>query len=101
MPPFLNTSQLHEPPLRCHEDPPIHHSPYRQPHFSADGCSLEIYARQLLAPTGLWLEREKTHEFSSAGEWVDGTLACGLEGTRDGNFELAELATSPARCLAR
>ena len=42
-------------------------------------------------PTGLYLEKGKTYEFSALGEWVDRSIKCGPSGTKDGKFSPGEV----------
>lgn len=91
LPSWLDQNQYHSSAIRRHQNPPIHQSPYRQPHICADGRSVEIYARQQWNPTGIWLEEGKQYRFAATGQWVDSTIKCGPDGTEDDYFTLGEL----------
>lgn len=92
IPSLLEEQYFHASARSRLQDPPIHQSPYRQPHLTPDGQAIEIYAREPWNPTGLWLEAGKHYRFQADGTWVDGSLVCGPAGTDDGNFQLSELA---------
>lgn len=92
IPSLLEEQYFHASARSRLQDPPIHQSPYRQPHFTPNGRAIEIYAREPWNPTGLWLEAGKSYRFEAGGKWVDGSLVCGPSGTEDGKFELSELA---------
>ena len=93
-PPHPARTVFHPSALQRHEVPPIHQSPYRQPHATPDknGIDVEVFARQQWNPTGIWLEAGQRYQFEASGEWTDGSLRCGPAGTRDGHFALGEVA---------
>jgi T6SS, Phospholipase effector Tle1-like, catalytic domain len=77
------------------DSPPISDAPYRAtlPLLTkGDSRTLTVYAAQPWNETGLYLEQGVTYRFKAEGQWVDGSVACGPEGTNDGHFHPAETA---------
>ena len=91
-PSLKDARQYHPSAMERHRNPPIHQCPYRRPHLSEYDGSFEIFSRQQWNSTGLWLEAGVEYAFAASGEWLDSSIACGPAGTRDGHFELGELA---------
>ena len=42
-----------------------------------------------------------TYKFSASGEWLDHTVACGPDGTNDGEFQIAEAWPEPRTCSCK
>jgi hypothetical protein len=88
-------TDLHSSVIARRQHPPISHAPYRKtvPLLKpGDSRDFTIYAMLPWNDTGLYLEAGVTYEFRSAGEWLDRTVACGPDGTNDGDFQPAEIA---------
>ena len=88
------STDLHASVIGRRQSPPISHAPYRPtvPLLKAGGSrSFSIYAVSPWNATGLYLEAGVTYKFAATGEWLDRKVACGPDGTNDGDFEVAEL----------
>jgi hypothetical protein len=92
VPSLREDGPFHRSVMERYEVPPLSQAPYRMPHRSADGQGIDIYARQQWNLTGIWLEAGKTYEFKARGEWLDASIHCGPVGSRDGHFQMGELA---------
>ncbi|HEU4619545.1 MAG TPA: DUF2235 domain-containing protein [Gammaproteobacteria bacterium] len=92
-PRLMEGNGVHKSALDRLADPPISQCPYRIEREIGDLASakFEIFAMQQWNPTGLWLEAGRTYVFEASGEWMDGTVKCGPEGTDDGHFQPGEL----------
>lgn len=87
-------ASFHSSALQRQADPPITQSPYRlsRPIVPSQPLVLDISARLPWNETGLWLQAGVTYTFSASGEWLDGSISCGPDGTDDGRFQTAEVA---------
>lgn len=85
------------------KNPPIHQCPYRslRPFVPGTPLTLDVFAAQPWNETGVWLDAGVSYAFAAAGEWMDGSIKCGPEGTSDGNFQPAELAHVAASALGQ
>ncbi len=88
-----NASALHDSVRKRRRCPPISHAPYRATveKLSKDEThTFPVFARNPWNPSGLYLEKGVRYQFSATGEWIDRNIACGPDGTNDGNFQPAE-----------
>jgi uncharacterized protein (DUF2235 family) len=87
-------ASFHSSALQRQQDPPISQSPYRAARQFEPPLPLvlDISSRIAWNETGVWLQAGVTYTFSASGEWLDGSVRCGPEGTADGSFQPAELA---------
>ena len=94
---------IHKSAIVRQKNPPIHQCPYRQlRRFDRNTpLTIDVYALQQWNPTGLWLERDKTYEFSASGEWMDSSIKCGPGGTNDGHFQAGELVQMAGSALGK
>jgi hypothetical protein len=53
--------------------------------------TIDVFARQKWNYTGLYLTAGVTYIFRADGEWMDGSIRCGPEGSDDGSFQAQEL----------
>ena len=84
--------------------PPIAQTPYRKTILLDPNTSskeIPIYAINPWNETGIFLEPGATYQFVAKGQWVDGHIACGPAGTRDGVFEPGELVQMGASLLGK
>ncbi|MBI3857019.1 MAG: DUF2235 domain-containing protein, partial [Planctomycetes bacterium] len=83
----------HPSALERRPNPPITQAPYHRARKLAvgDAVTIPVYADQHWNATELYLEEGAGYEFSSTGEWLDHTIACGPAGAADGHFQLGEL----------
>ncbi len=92
---FDRSIDYHGSAIARDQDPPLTQSPYHHPMDRlAPGQvseALPIYARNHWNETGIFLEAGATYEFSAQGEWLDATVACGPDGSRDGHFGFGEI----------
>ncbi|TCL74709.1 DUF2235 domain-containing protein [Rhizobium sp. BK251] len=54
--------------------------------------TVDVYARDKWNYTGIFLKKGKNYKLTAKGQWMDGSIACGPAGTRDGNFQASEIA---------
>lgn len=88
------SEHLHVSAIDRHMVPPITQAPYRRTTELAaaqQSADFEIYAVQPWNYTGLWLEKDVSYRFESAGEWLDSSIPCGPGGMDDGKFHLGEV----------
>lgn len=93
--PLLQTNPaIHPSALQRHLNPPICQSPYRLARaFTAQTpLTIDIFALPPWNASGLWLEAGTPYHFKASGQWMDGAITCGPDGTDDGHFQAAELA---------
>ncbi|MCW7544521.1 DUF2235 domain-containing protein [Aurantimonas litoralis] len=90
----VDAGRLHESALTRQNDPPLDQPPYWPTDSveTADARVVEIYARQIWNATGLYLRAGVRYELTAVGQWMDGPIKCGPEGTADGQFHIAEVA---------
>jgi len=88
-PQLENIIAIHDSVRERAENPPIKQSPYKS--LRTLPCSIDIYALNPWNQTGIWLEKGKTYSFTASGEWTDSSIKCGPAGTRDGDFQIAEM----------
>ena len=53
--------------------------------------TLTIYADKPWNITNLYLEAGESYRFEASGEWLDASVSCGPDGTRDGRFNVGKL----------
>ncbi|MEZ5833271.1 MAG: DUF2235 domain-containing protein [Dongiaceae bacterium] len=91
---------LHEAGTRLHvslverrKSPPITQAPYGESRGLKPGESAThtIFAINPWNATGLYLDAGATYKFKAEGQWLDRTVTCGPGGTKDGNFQPAEV----------
>ncbi|PVB61237.1 DUF2235 domain-containing protein [Labrenzia sp. 011] len=86
-------ARFHSSALKRHGNPPLTQAVYWPTHRLEVGqkCSFDIFAREKWNATGLFLKAGEDYLFTASGQWVDATIKCGPEGTRDGRFQAAEV----------
>jgi hypothetical protein len=92
-PPGKPPVDVHASVIDRRNNPPISHAPYRPTvTLGKKGASHEssIYAMHPWNETGIYLEQNVTYRFEAHGQWLDGNVACGPDGTNDGSFQPAE-----------
>lgn len=84
---------LHTSVIARREHPPRAQGPYRSTQLLSPQhpVTIDIYARHQWYWTGIYLEADRTYQFSANGAWVDSNIACGPGGTKDGKFYAGEL----------
>ena len=84
---------LHDSVVKRCKSPPITQMPYRATKRLAVGASatIPVFAINPWNPTGLLLEAGAEYKFAAQGEWLDRDISCGPAGTKDGNFQPAEV----------
>ncbi|MBW7903553.1 MAG: DUF2235 domain-containing protein [Rhodocyclaceae bacterium] len=89
-----NNPALHASAWSRHRQPSIQQGPYRiqRPLAAGQSVTVDIFANQPWNDTGVWLEAGVGYRFEAVGEWLDSSIKCGPAGTRDGNFQPAEVA---------
>ena len=60
--------------------------------FGNGTVDVDIFARQRWNATGLYLEEGVTYQFEARGQWEDGGIKSGPNGSADGRFEPREIA---------
>jgi T6SS, Phospholipase effector Tle1-like, catalytic domain len=85
--------QVHPAALMRHRTPPISQAPYRPTRVlkPGDSATMDVFAREHWNATGLWLEPGE-YRCSGHGEWLDGSVPSGPNGSDDGELHLGELA---------
>ena len=93
-------SEVHPAALKRQSCAPITQSPYRGSQVLAVGATAgrAVFAREPWNATGLWLEPGE-YEFTAAGEWLDGSMAVGPGGTKDGKFHRGEVKELVGACI--
>ncbi|MBP1853234.1 DUF2235 domain-containing protein [Rhizobium halophytocola] len=89
----VDSADLHASARDRHTDPPLQQGAYWKTMRLADGeqKTVDIYAREHWNSTGLWLEAGVDYIFSASGEWLDGGMHCGPDGTDgDGQVTLGD-----------
>ncbi|WP_338920183.1 DUF2235 domain-containing protein [Pseudomonas silesiensis] len=101
IPLLSETKQFHNSAILRQKAPPITQCPYRHvlDLHPAAFAALDVFARHQWNETGLWLEAGVAYTFSASGEWMDASVTCGPNGTRDGNFQPAEVVHLLASAL--
>lgn len=91
--PAITDERIHASARRRHAAPPITQSPYRPTMGLAAGetASVDIFARERWNYTGVYLRPGK-YKLRATGEWLSGSVASGPTGSRDGEFQLGEVA---------
>ncbi|HEX6993248.1 MAG TPA: DUF2235 domain-containing protein [Gammaproteobacteria bacterium] len=96
-PPYLHSSVIER--RKC---PPISDAPYR-PTVPSLGVNesheFTVHAINPWNETGLYLEPGATYRFEAEGQWMDRNIACGPDGTNDGDFQPAEIGHLLATAL--
>jgi hypothetical protein len=85
---------LHESAKKRYATPPLSQGPYWKTKRLGDNESttVDVFARDRWNFTSIYLEAGVKYQLSATGEWVDGSIKCGPEGTRDGKFHIGEIA---------
>jgi hypothetical protein len=63
--------------------------------------SMDIFAREHWNFTRLYLEGGGEYQLTATGQWVDGDVKCGPDGTNDGKFHLGEVAQLAASAFGQ
>lgn len=94
VPCLLDKTSFHPSAIDRHKVPPITQTPYHVTNTLASGqeAYFPVYAFEHWNRTGLYLEKGGVYEFTAKGEWVDGSITCGPNGSQDGKFQPAEVA---------
>lgn len=94
---------FHASAIKRHRNPPLSQGDYWPTRTlePLQSTSLRIFARERWNVTRLFLEADVTYRFTASGEWLDGSIPCGPEGTKDGEFHLAEVAHVAASALGQ
>lgn len=89
----VDKGRLHSSALDRHLYPPLDQGDYWPTQAPSPGkpVQVSVYARERWNATGLFLEAGKAYRFTAEGEWLDGSIACGPDGTADGRFEVGEI----------
>jgi hypothetical protein len=58
-----------------------------------------IFAREHWNRTGIFLEAKVKYRFTATGQWLDASVKSGPQGTKDGNFQLAEVVHVAASAI--
>ncbi|KZM50999.1 DUF2235 domain-containing protein [Labrenzia sp. OB1] len=84
---------FHSSALERHGNPPLTQSVYwpTQRLNVGQKLTMDIFARDKWNATGLFLKAGEDYRFSASGQWVDATIKCGPEGTKDGDFQAGEV----------
>ena len=94
---------LHASALERRKRPPISHAPYRATtgKLRKKGAAhvFSVYAMNPWNAAGLYLEQGVKYRFDAQGEWLDRSVACGPDGTHDGDFQPAEAAHAISSAL--
>ncbi|BDA82909.1 hypothetical protein Sa4125_04510 [Aureimonas sp. SA4125] len=88
------TQFLHASVVARHDTPPIAQGDYWPVKTVAAGApvSIAVFARQHWNACNVFLEAGTEYVFSAEGQWLDGAIACGPAGTKDGRFQVGEVA---------
>ncbi len=92
--PEAEPAAFHVSALERHRDPALEQADYWATFGIAPGTSsgCAIFASNPWNATGFYLEGGVEYRFAATGEWVDGDVPCGPDGTGDGTFHLGEIA---------
>lgn len=83
---------LHATVMKRVDGRPLSQARYRRHRPVADaGIDVEIFARQRWNSTGIFLEKDVTYRFEAKGQWEDGGIRSGPNGSADGKFEPREI----------
>lgn len=101
----VNSPHYHASAYARDQAPPITQSPYHHPSIGLQvgetSEPIDIYARNHWNETGIYLEDGATYEFAAKGEWVDKSIPCGPDGTKDGKFHLGEVVQLAGSLLGK
>lgn len=95
------SGELHQSAVDRHEGASFDHADYWANRALDAGrpVTCDVFANQPWNYTGLYLDAGQSYRFDAAGEWIDGSIACGPGGTRDGTFQAQEFVHVAASLL--
>lgn len=91
---MANPAEVHDSVVERRNCPPISHAPYRAtlpPLEVGASHELTVYAVNPWNESGIYMNAGEHYRFAAHGQWLDRSVACGPEGTNDGDFKLAEI----------
>jgi hypothetical protein len=89
------SADIHPSALDRHRNPPLHQASYWKTKVLAkktDSEFVEIFARERWNATSVFLESGVAYQLTATGQWLDGSVKSGPKGSKDGKFELSEIA---------